>query len=251
MIKEKSNSERFLAIYNEIDTYMRKKLSLSDGVAHSELIRKLIDKGNSLIRRYSDDLKAYAKLRNAIVHNPYKNQIDPIAEPHDIIIIKYQKIRDEILNPPLALDILAVKAEKIYKIGLNYNAIEVMEEMNKQAFSYVPVIEKDTLIGVFSEKSIFSYIVKNKNVLIDDECKISDFLEFIPLDNHCNECFLFKSRTITVVEIEEVFKNNLIGNKRIAIIFITEKGKENEKILGLITPWDVVTSNVNKIVNSF
>lgn len=83
------------------------------------------------------------------------------------------------------------------------------------------MVEKGKIIGVISESTIFSYIIKNKIFLIDDECKISDFEEFIALDNHCSEYFLFKPRTITVVEIEDVFKNCLVENKRLAVIFIT------------------------------
>lgn len=242
MVRNMTNSEKFLAIYNEIDASMRKELNVESWVSHKELIRRLIDKGNLIIKTYADDLISYAELRNAIVHNPYKNQFEPIAEPHDIILNKYDKLKNQILNPPLALDTLAIRGKDIFKISLEDSIIAVMEVMNNRSFTHVPVIENNKLIGVFSENTIFSYIVNNKNVLIDDEFKIKDFIEFIPLNNHCSECFLFRPRTITVIEIEEVFKSDIIGNKRIAAVFITENGRENEKILGLITQWDVIAA---------
>ncbi len=240
MVNDMSNSEKFLAIYNEIDAYMRKELNIESWVSHKELIRRLIDKCNLIIKTYADDLLSYAELRNAIVHNPYKNQLDPIAEPHNVIVSKYEKLKNQILHPPLALDRLAIKEKDIYKVSLEDNALSVMEEMNSRYFTHVPVIENNKLIGIFSENTIFSYIINNKNVLIDDEFKIKDFIQFIPINNHCSECFLFKPRTITVIEIEEVFKTDIIGNKRVAAVFITENGRENEKILGLITQWDVI-----------
>jgi CBS domain-containing protein len=227
MLKDISNSEKFLAIYNELDAYMRKELNVESWVSHKELIRRLTDKGNSVIKYNADDLISYAELRNAIVHNPYKNQLEPIAEPHDIILTKYGNLRNQILNPPLALSTLAIKEKDIYKVSLEDNAIAVMEEMSKKSFTHVPVIEDSKLIGVFSENTIFSYIISNKNVLIDDEFRIGDFIQFVPINNHCSECFLFKPRTVSVLEIEEVFKKDLIGNKRIAAVFITENGREN------------------------
>jgi predicted transcriptional regulator len=232
MVRDMSNSEKFLAIYNEIDVFMRKELNVESWVSHKELIRRLIDKGNLIIKTYADDLISYAELRNAIVHNPYKNQFEPIAEPHEIILNKYDKLKSQILNPPLALDTLAIRGKDIFKISLEDSIIAVMEVMNNRSFTHVPVIENNKLIGVFSENTI----------LIDDEFKIKDFIEFIPLNNHCSECFLFRPRTITVIEIEEVFKSDIIGNKRIAAVFITENGRENEKILGLITQWDVIAA---------
>ena len=36
-----------------------------------------------------------------------------------------------------------------------------------------------------------------------------------------------------------MFQNGLKGKKRISVIFITQNGNENEKLLGLITAWDL------------
>ncbi|NLC67536.1 MAG: CBS domain-containing protein [Clostridiaceae bacterium] len=239
--REKSNAEKFLAIYNELDTYMRRELNVDSWISHKDLIRRLAEKGNLLIKYNADDLMTFAELRNAIVHNPYKNQLDPIAEPHSIILSRYENLRNKILKPPLALDTIAIKYKDIYKATLEENTLTVMETMSKKSFTHVPVIEDGKLIGVFSENTIFSFIVNNRNVIIDDEFKIKDFIDFIPINNHCSECFLFRPRNITVIEIVEVFKNDLIGSKRIAAVFITNNGREDEKILGLITPWDVIT----------
>jgi uncharacterized protein YutE (UPF0331/DUF86 family) len=102
MEEEKSNSIEFLEIYNDIDKYMRKLLNLDDYVGHTELVQKMASR-NKIFSKYKDDLIQFAKLRNAIVHNPDKKYAEPIAEPHDFILNKYRNIRNKVKNPPLAL----------------------------------------------------------------------------------------------------------------------------------------------------
>ena len=36
-----------------------------------------------------------------------------------------------------------------------------------------------------------------------------------------------------------MFQNGLKDQKRISVVFITETGKSSEKILGLVTAWDI------------
>jgi len=239
MVREMTNSEKFLAIYNELDDYMRKELKEDTYVGHTDLIYKMARKGNNVFKCYGEDLKKYARLRNAIVHNPEKRISDPLAEPHEIIVSKYQDLLEKVLNPPLAINSIAVLKDDMYTTTLDANVLEIMKVMNKKTYTHVPIIEDGKLIGVFSENTIFSYITQKENVIIDDELKISDFIDFIPIHNHVSEIFVFVPRDITVIEIEDIFREEFENNKRISAIFITQNGKENEKLLGLITPWDV------------
>lgn len=154
MEEEKSNSIEFLEIYNDIDKYMRKLLNLDDYVGHTELVQKMASR-NKIFSKYKDDLIQFAKLRNAIVHNPDKKYAEPIAEPHDFILNKYRNIRNKVKNPPLALETIAIKSENIYTTNMKDIALHVMKEMNKKTFTHVPVIENNRLIGVFSENTVF------------------------------------------------------------------------------------------------
>ncbi|WP_411328773.1 hypothetical protein [Anaerofustis stercorihominis] len=43
-----------------------------------------------------------------------------------------------------------------------------------------------------------------------------------------------------MIEIEDMLYNAYKRNERIGAIFITENGKENERLIGLITPYDVI-----------
>ncbi|MCR3761861.1 CBS domain-containing protein [Clostridium felsineum] len=235
----KSNAEKFLTIYNEIDRHMRKALDENERTGNVDLIKKMA-KRDKVFDEYKDELMLFSRLRNAIIHNPYNADIDPIAEPHDKIIVKYSKIRDEILNPPLALESIAVKGKNIYFITQNESVLDVMTVMKDNNYANVPVVDSlGMLVGVFSKNTVFSYMVENEGVQIKRDTKINDFKEFIPINKHENEFFAFVSRRTTAVEVEDMFKKRLQGKKKLTLIFITETGKVREKVLGIVTPWDI------------
>lgn len=233
-----SNSEVFLSIYNELDRYMRRELKSNDEESHTSLIKRMAEK-NKIFFRYKEDLISFAKLRNAIVHNPYKKYAEPIAEPHSFIVKEFEQIKNEVINPPIALYTIAIRSESIYTTTVDAVALDVMKEMSKKTYTHVPVIEDRRLIGVFSENSIFSYMVENQDVLVERDAKIREFSEFIPIDKHKSELFMFVPKNTLIIEIEDMFQNQLDEGKRLSAIFITETGKSTERVLGMITAWDV------------
>ena len=238
MNRKNENSERFLTTYNELDKYMRKYLKENERIPHSELIRKMT-KVSRIFIKHEYELRQYADLRNSIVHNPDKGYADPIAEPHDYIVSQYENIKNKVLNPPVALDHIAIKANNIFTTTLNSNALNVMKQMNENTFTHVPVIEDGKIIGVFSEDTIFSYITKDQGAIIDECLLIKDFADFLPFSNHQSEYYEFVPKNTLVIDIEEIFRNGIKDKKRISVIFVTEKGRQNEKLLGLITVWDL------------
>jgi len=231
-------SERFLSIYNEIDKNMRKTLNASYDIGHTTLLDQMATH-NRVYNAYKSDLKDFANLRNAIVHHYNKDDVEAIAEPHENIVNKYEYIRNMIINPPNALDSIAIKSEHIYRAKLDDNAYKIMSDMAQNVYTHVPVYDNDNFIGIFSENSIFSYIVSTPEVLWDNTLKILDFLEFLPINKHISEDFVFRKKSATVFDIEDVFKKYFNNQKRVAVVFITINGKSTEPILGMITAWDL------------
>jgi len=114
-----------------------------------------------------------------------------------------------------------------------------MIAMNKYAYTHVPIIEEGRFVGVFSENTVFSYIVNSMDCLLAKDAKIRDFSDFIPIDRHESESFAFVSRDTLVIDIEDMFAKELRQEKRLAVVFITDNGDPNEKLLGLVTAWDI------------
>ncbi|HHX62190.1 MAG TPA: CBS domain-containing protein [Epulopiscium sp.] len=239
-----SNSQKFLAIYNELDDFMRQDLNEEHYVSHSDMLYKIIKKGNSVFDYYYQDLKSFSRLRNAIVHNPDKRTADPIAEPHDDIVKQYQELLDKVVSPELALDRLAIPVEKLYTVTPNTNVLKAMKIMNKNIFTYVPVLEKRKFIGVFSDSTLFDYIIKCEGAIIDEKLAIRDLGEVIHIHNHATEAFVFVNKETTVIGIEEIFRKGFKHNKRIAVVLITADGTQTGELLGLVSAWEVAGYNI-------
>ena len=239
---EQSLAQDFLEVYNELDAHMRKMLNCDETVSHMFVVDQL-SQTNKTIRNYKDDLKLYGRLRNAIIHNPFSQKIEVIAEPHPEIVERYKRLRDAILNPAMALSV-AISSERIFSTSMEAGARQVMEVMAKRLFSYVPILdEQKHVIGIFSENTVFLYLTRNEICAVDSNTKISEFAEFTPVRQHANEYFEFVGRNATLAAVKDLFGTGLVERKRLGAVFITENGKENEAILGMVTAWDVAGNN--------
>jgi CBS domain-containing protein len=202
-------------------------------------------KKNPEFRRRNDELRRYADLRNSLVHWRGQTRDEYIAEPHEDILIRYEKLVESVKNPPKAIQI-AVSQDKIYKVSRDASAADVIREMHRNVFTHVPVVdEKGLLVGIFSENSILSYLAHHKMAAIDPDTRIDEFKEFIPLGSHKSEVFDFVSRDTPLANVASSFQVNLKNKKRLGAVFVTENGRKEEKILGLITAWDVAGADLN------
>ncbi len=229
--------EKFIGIYNQIDAYMRKSLSVEKYVDHSHLIRRMADQ-NKIFGQYLNELLTFADLRNVLDHNPYRIQAHPMAEPHEYIVKRYEEIKNLLFDPPKALSV-AVKGSVIYSTTLDANAIEIMQVMNDKLYTHIPIMEDGKLVGIFSENVVLHYLVKNRDSLITSDTKIKEFADFIPISKNRTEVFLFLPRDTLLTDVNTIFNAGLRDGKRIAVVYITETGNQKEKILGMITPWDL------------
>lgn len=235
-------SERFLQIYNELDDYMRKNLKVEMFVDHGLLLKQMADK-NRVFSEYYKDLKTFADMRNLLVHNPYKGSADPILIPHEYIVNRYEYIKNQVIHPRKALSI-AVPAHLIYTTTLSDNALKVIETMNQKTYTHVPVLDEKKMIGIFSENTILSYLSHHKEALILKDMKIEEFKDFIPLNKHLSETFEFVGRHALLLDVEELFRKNLALRKRVGMVFITNSGKKDEELLGILTSWDIAGKEI-------
>ncbi|MEK7581403.1 MAG: CBS domain-containing protein [Patescibacteria group bacterium] len=229
--------EKFIGIYNQIDAHMRKQLGVEKYTEHSQLIRRMAEK-DKIFAQYLNELLTFADLRNVLDHNPYRSQAHPMAQPHEYIVKRYEQIKNLLFDPPKALSI-AIPGSVIYTTSLSATAIDVMKVMNDKLYTHVPIMENDKMIGVFSENVILYYLVKNKDSIITSDTKIKEFADLVPLSKNRTEVFLFVPRGALLTGVSNIFNEGLRNGKRIAVVYITETGKQDEKVLGMITPWDL------------
>lgn len=105
------------------------------------------------IKTYEDDLKEFADLRNAIVHERCGGE--PIAEPHYKTVIQLEKIRDYITAPPTVEpiffnDVITCKPDD--RIG------ETAKTMLKNSFSQIPIYDAEEFKGLLTTETISRWL---------------------------------------------------------------------------------------------
>ena len=236
MDKLQDNARKFVAIYNELDHYMRKELHAENYVDHGQLLRHMVEK-KLIFKEHLTELRLFSEIRNIIVHNPYPNA-NPIFHPHEYLIERYKEIFSRIKNPPKAISV-AIPAQIIFTVKPSDKVHDVLDVMIKKTYTYVPVMDQGKFVGVFSESVLVAYYAKHKDFIMGREALVADFMDFIPFEKHTNEHFIFVPRDTLLSEIIEIFQKNLKVRKRIAVIYLTQTGKKEEKLLAMITAWDM------------
>lgn len=239
MSSPQNTADELLNLYNEIDHFLRKEYKQDKFADHSFLIQELAAK-NPVIARHQQVMRAVAQIRNSLVHNPIPAVAQPIIQPDAQLVKTYSDIRTALLNPMKAMSI-AIPSQQLFTSTLDAPLSKVIRAMDKNIFTHVPIIENDKMVGIFSENTLLSYFADAGETIVTDDMKMADFKDFLPLASHRGEKFVFLPRNASLSRVYEVFNEAIKVRHRIGMIFVTEHGKADEKLLGIITAWDLAS----------
>lgn len=225
--------ETFLDKYKELEALAVNTYGLiPDGSAISQLERKVEFKS------IKAELSYCREVRNLLQHNPkLKNEfaVEPSPKMIDLLSQTIEKVKN-----PLKSGEIAIPINEVYWKTIDDLVLPTMHDMKNNIYTHVPILQDGKILGVFSDNTLFAYILEDGIIGIDDKTKFSDLTGHLNLKNHPSEIFRFAKFSSLVSEIEDMFEESFRKNERIGMIFLTESGKENEKLRGIITPWDVI-----------
>lgn len=227
-------SEEFLELYRELEDTLDEKYSGKKRRYTSVIFEYLNDEESKAIR---EKLDVCREIRNLLTHNA-KIDGEPVVEPSDAVLQVLQECLDYIQKPPLAID-YATRGDNIFKAGYHQTVIKIMGIMEKSGYSHVPIIQNGEFAGVFSLGTVFSYLLHNYDKPVTRSTTIGEMHEHLPINTHI-ENYEFAPLTLTCPEARKKFERVRGKNKRLSVIFITENGEERERLLGMLTPWDVM-----------
>src|SRR5574344_149368 len=233
--------KEFLSLYNKLDSLARAKFNLDDR-SESAIMTLINSFRHSDYYRFNDlgdDLDAIRSLRNSIVHNPSING-ESLITLNPLAIKKLQEVVEVMENPPLAKD-RAIPFNKLYCVHLNDSLLSSIRYMSLHGYSHAPVLDSDSkLIGVLSEDAVFSYLADKGETNLKDGDLVKDLYEYLPLSQHRNERYSFLPRTASLEDVVKSFEESKrVYGKRLGLVFLTEHGKENERILFVLASTSV------------
>ena len=227
------NAERFLTAFNRIDHTMRDIVGAKDFMPFYRLVDQA-KKKSPLVRKYEDDLRSYADLRNAIVHHRGSSNY-VIAEPHIEVVEKIEHI-DEVLARPKLVGQLFRK--RVMSFQTPDSLQHTLKVIRKRKYTQFPVYDGDVFQGLVTTVGITNWLATSMTGAHFPSR--TPILQDI-LHHEKNEVnYKFISRYITIYEAEEIFKQGVERGRRFEALLITEHGRPHQKLIGIVTPIDIM-----------
>ena len=224
-------TERFLTAFIDIETHLARLNQAGSYVPFAALVDQ-VGKHDPAVRYYSDDLKEYADLRNAIVHKRRDGQ--PIAEPYLVIVEEIEVTRDRLLAPPALLTTFSasvVTCTPRDRVGA------AARRMRDGQFSRLPVYDRGTLVDVLTAQTIARWLggalEQGDGRLVD--VPVAEVLE------HAQQArdYVLLSRMATVYEALATFEAATRQGESHTAIIVTASGKRNDRPLAILTAFDI------------
>lgn len=226
-----TNSEAFLKAFTRVEKYLRRRVGgkREDGFSHlvSEASSKL-----ATVRRFADDLREFADLRNAIVHE--RRGGVPIAEPHPETVKELERIADLLEDPPRADSFISTEVVTTMPSAPVGTAARQMLEGD---FSQLPVYRGQEYVGLLTSGAVARWLANELDRhggMLEDQ-PVEAVLEF--RESQCIEKFV--PRRKVVAEIIDLFEQTVRSGRQLDAVIVTESGDRNEKPLGILTSFDL------------
>lgn len=230
-------TEAFLDTYRRLEQALKNNKRYAQNNPYENAIVRFANTHEG--KPYKISLDLIREVRNLLTHSPKIDGDFPI-EPSSALYEKLEEILYLVEHPEPALN-YAVRSDQIFRTSLQENALNVMRTMEKAGFSHVPVVFREKLIGVFSKTCVFSYLIHNVGKTVNETLAIGDFSRYIDFAYRNGDRYEFVAKDALAADIRDMFDISLNHRgRRISAVFITENGAAESKLLGMITPWDIL-----------
>jgi hypothetical protein len=229
-----TNARRFLDAFHLIEQVLRTK-SRKPFTKNEDGFSDLVRDSKELAEGQKQKLRQYARLRNAIVHNPYEAGLVPIASPREDVVVWIEAQAIIIEQPPLVKDVLKLQVPKVLTED---DDVSVFLKLAGEPTNYsqAPVRDENGRLRLITTNSVARWVAEKytpgDGVLLDG-AQVRDFTRFA----EDGDRLVLKARDLRAVEAARIFGGS-VGNPPAAII-LTENGKNSETPLGMCVQADV------------
>lgn len=228
-----SNTDKFNVKFQKFERIIKEKAGASDTTKFYDALATVSRKNIYLNANKGliDDLYA---LRNVFSHRERGRYV---AEVYDFALSELESIIASVENPPTAKDKFGCEVYQAKGSDLIEN---IMDTMESNMYTHVPIWDDEELRGVFSYSSFFSWLHRERTR--------TDRPIFIKKQaNDINRQFLnspvvnykFINENMDVNEIPELFNHETRRKKRLDCLLLTAEGNQDRNITGIVTPWDL------------
>lgn len=241
-----NDTDRFLELF---DSLHQNLLQLDDKNAKpshkesysyenfSNLLYKLRFKHNWLNGKNYYFLKTCSKIRNIISHS---NHLQPFKEFNPEYIEKLEGFNARFFT---SIEKYAIKRSQISHLTWDSKLSVAIHELKTKNFSCLPILDDGYVQGLFSKSILVDYISEQKDCMLSDNLLLNDIKEFAELEKHLNQTIAFVDKDQSLSEVFKMFSEYYDEGSKLILVFITENGHKDQRILGMYTVWDFLKFN--------
>lgn len=226
-----SRADRFLGAFSAIERRLRVIAEADRGASFYALVDRAGQRSRAVLQ-FGVDLKEYADLRNAIVHE--RGDGRPIADPREETVTAIEVIQKVLEDPPRLLQVLKVSVQSCGSadpIGL------AARQMYDGDFSQLPVYDGHSFVALLTAETVARWLAASleSGIGLVEEAPVRNVLGYAEdQDNH-----QLVSRDATVFDALQSFDIYSARGKSLDAILVTHAGKRDEKLLGIVTIYDI------------
>jgi CBS domain-containing protein len=226
-----SRAEAFLAAFHAIEHHLRR---IGGTPARLPFYRALDEaaRRSPEARRFADDLREYADLRNAIVHSARGDE--PIAEPHRDVVEHLQRILASLTDPPRVLPLFK---RQVITVGEAEPVARAVEIMYAESISQVPVMRGAAFEALLTTKTVTRWLGASvaEDLFSLLETPVAHVLRFA----EGADSYAIIASSATLAQVMDRFHDAEVGGSKLQALFISQRGKPTDKLLGVITTADL------------
>ncbi len=229
-----TNADIYIQKFKELESVVRDMFKLNDWDSVAGFLSKREE-----YAPYREEIKYCQEVRNLLQH---KQKIDgkyPV-EPTDAMLDFIQKAIDKLKNRKKCCEIM-VQRKDVFCRALSDSVRETIPQMRSFDHNHVPILdERGVVVGIFTTVSFLKLMADKTDQEISDDTKFSDIRKYIAFDHHSTEVYNAVNEEMYIDELEDLFESYYAKGKRLSMVFVTKGGEKNGKLLGIISPWDVL-----------
>lgn len=229
-----SSADEYIQKFKELESVVKDTFGLNDWDSVSNFLSKRDE-----YRPFREEIKYCQEVRNLLQHKQKIGGEYPV-EPSREMIVFLENLIDSLKNRKTCGEIM-VPLERVFYRKRTDCVRETLLKMRDIPSGHVPILTDDERVfGVFTAVSFLNLIADRRGESIDSAFDFSSIEKYISLDHHDSEVYRYVKSSMYVDELRDIFTKTYSGGKRISMVFVTENGKSSGKLLGTISPWDVL-----------
>ncbi len=229
-----AGTEKFIALCKELESAVKARYG---GTSHGESVYVFLAR-RAEFKPYVKELDLIREVRNLIQHKDVEVKGREAIYVDEVLMDALREIIALVQHPETVGDICT---RDLMTAGLSTPVKEVIDRMLDSSFSHIPVLDdQGKLLGIFSENTIFTRVAKEGlGALTETDC-VRDFEPYLDIRDHVRDSFAFIAEGVATEQAVEQFKHRDKQGRRLAMLVVTKHGDPSEKVLGVLTPYDVL-----------